>query len=406
MIKTILKTCLLSYVFLITSSTASVVEMKCTGALMHHVNILYDLRDDNKLKCQYQFPNLDRQKNPQHVIVLKTDQTSTRTIQIYKFVDFMKGMLENIQPVFKYPQEQKPEISGPDSDLEISSGTPYCFHQGLYYLIKNQELWHIYQGNKSIPLYKGDAFPWFFQKSGKLLTYSIGNMVFNSSKSVFYSGNYNIISYDLPGNDYKLINYYNADHNPDIALHIGSKIYRIKDNASELYPRFSNNKEYFAYFRNSLDQKDVWDIIVSKTASPKIIIAEIPNVKMYDINETAFFYHDSFQWLDNCLYYMKQNSPLTIFAYSPKKQSYRRFSFLGNTVGRTTEKRCKEMTHIKKSITVTLDIMSTDWFQVAINDKGKLMFIIECLIRTMSNCSCNNHPFGFIEPVRRIVIFQ
>jgi len=409
MIKIILKTCLLIYVFLITSSAASVLEMKCTGALMHHIDVLVNLCDET-YEVKYQFPCMDRQNNPQYVMVLKTDQTSymsDRTIHIYKFDDLMKGMFENIKPIFKYPQKQASIASGPASDINTSSGTPFCFHQGLYYLIKNQKLWHIYQGNNRNPYYKGKSFPWFFQQKGNYLTYAINNKIFSSNNSTIYNGNFDIIAYDFPDNDHKLINFYNANHNPDIVLHLRSGLYKIKDSVSELYPKFSKNKQYFAYFRNRLDQKDVWDIVVCKTTAPNKSIAVIPNAKMYDINETAFFYHDSLQWLDSRLYYMKQsssltmkqNSSLTIFEYTPQNNSYQQIILSGNSQSKTYQNI--------ESINITIDIMLTDWFQVAKNDKGDLIFIVECLIRTMSSSSfMDNKSTGFIDPVRRIVLFQ
>ena len=397
-------------------------EMKAVGGIFHHRYDYEDLRDV-EYKQKYMFPCLDQQKNPQQVMMLciyKAPNTYRRSVHVYKMSDLLEGFFKNIKPSFQYPKQVSTGSFNPSFD-NASTDTPFCFQQGLFYLIKqtNRE-WAIYKvshNNHSTKQYSGKAFPWFFQKADDSMAYCMGHEVvlfepsFFSKKNV-YQKDKDIISFDIPDKNHQVISFYNEHHNPDIEIKLNGKTTlidtridstSISKQLSELYPKFSNSKKYFAYFRNRLKDPDAWDIVVQpiQLNKPPHII---PNVRMYDINETAFFFHDSFQWLNDRLYFMNHRSPNTIFEFNPENNSFKPYSLSGNILSIVNPSINPNTKKDYPNLTFNSEIISSDWFQVAENDQKELLLIVECRVKT--KCPSYTPDQTSANPVRRIVIFK
>jgi len=404
MLKTILKTSLIIILSLFMTSTMSMSAMKCVGALTIHDD--EDMRDSRE-ELKYLYPCIDQQDNPQKVMMLQINQKSymsERTVYVYTIQNLMKACLENVEPDFTYPQPKSHKIVSP-AFYSGYKNTPFCFQQGLYYLVKTtNNLWAIYHDDQiNNPIYSEPVYPWFFQKYGNTLAYSIKNRIVCSNQTLDRI-QYEIISFDIPDQNHKLICYYNEHNNPDIVL---KKSHRrdvvIQTAVSELYPKFSTNREYFAYYRNRQNAQDTWDIIVCPTNSPNSITEIIPNIRMYDIRDTAFLYKDSFQWMDNRLYYIKHEAPFTIFEYTPP-HTHREILLTGNSFQKKIQKFDPIGTKTKNDeLELIIDLVSTDWFQVA-QKNGALMFVVECLIKT--RCPSNPTTNEFENQVKRILLFQ
>ena len=404
MIKTILKTCLIVIISLFITSTMCIsVTMKCVGGWID-INSYRDPRDKNT-KLQHLFPCLDKQDNPKKVMVLQKNgngSNSEQTVCIYTIKDLMKGCLHESQPDFIHPQSKSPAANNP-AFYSGYKDTPFCFQQGLYFLVQDtKKQWAIYHPNrKNKPDYHGAIKPWFFQKYKNSLIYSRGKEIV-CLNNVLDKIQFEILSFDMPDSNNKLICYYNEHHNPDIVLIRKSKEnHTIQTAASELYPKFSTNKDYFAYFRKR-NPDDIWDIIVCQTQSPNAITI-IENVRKYDMPvKTAFLYSDSFQWMDNRLYYMKHEFPSTIFEFNPANSKKKRIIKLtGNSFEADVEFGVYKKK--KRHVELTVELISTNWFQVA-KKNGQLMFVVECLIQTRSSNS--NSANKFEHQVRRMLIFQ
>ena len=387
--------------------------MQCVGVLIHNGERGFEDLRDKRNELQYLFPCLDQRYDPQKVMVLQINQVrfmSERTIHVYSIERIIEKSPENVPPLFTYPSSNTKSVNTP-SFYPGNTDTPYCFHKGLYFLVKDtKKQWAIYHANNTTrPLYLEPNFPWFFQKYSNTLAYTKGKKVVTNGK-ILHTSPYEIISFDIPDKQHKLICYYNTQHNPDIEFQYNNRsIFKknkrtYKQNAaSELYPQFSTNKDYFSYYKNHEKNPEIWDIVVCPTGSPDKTIKTITNVRMYDINETAFFYHDSFQWLDNRLYYFKHDQPLSIFEFTPSPPGTRQIRLTGNSLTRKKKEHSHYGTKII-DIELTVDIIATDWFQVAKDKNGRLMFIVECLIQTRHQ---NKPKYNSYEgPVRRIVIFK
>jgi len=399
--------CVIILISVINISTSSAYEMKCIGALIHNDNI-EDLRD-SKTELSYMFPCLDSRVNPQQVMCLQINENKfdQRTIHVYRIKDLRKGCLVEIQPQAIFPIRKK--SFGPFGfDNTV---IPYSFQNGLYFLVKYENSkWCIHQMDKkkSSPIYCGKDFPWFFQKmDNNHLAYSIGKKIYLSNK-IIYKGNYHIVSFDLPDKHHNVICYYNDRHNPNIELRMNNQSFVFDSQMSEFNPKLSTQKDYFAYMLNRQDNPEIWDIIIRKTHSPDKIAKIITDVKIYDIEMIAFFYHDSFQWLENRLYFMKNDPKLSIFEFNPKTAKISEIKFSGNSFQNTVTVHNKfkksEKKEDKKSISLIIDIVAMNWFQVAKNKQGQLMFIIDCLI----TASCPSNPGTKVPSklVQRILLFQ
>ena len=378
-------------------------HLKCIGLLAKHKSFVN--MADEEFTDEYKFPCIDRKQKPQMLMVLQTKQNSIqRTIKVYNISDLinMISSVKNIElePVWEYPISQATGELDP-GDFFGFQDTPYCFHTGLYFLIKqSNQQWIIYHGTNRNPVYKGHNLPWFFTTMNNELAYSIKNSVYINEKKQF-TWNHHIISFDQPHSKYRAINYYNSYHNPDIILKIKGKEININDPLkSELYPKFSTKINYVAYFQNRSENPEIWDLVVRST-SPPYHQNIITNARMYDIQETAFFFHDSFQWFDNRLYYLSHSSPLSLFEYIPESGKTKEIEVSGIITTKIVEHTDFE---VPRKFTFEVLLKTIDWFQVSKNSQGDLIVIAESFLQTLCpNCSA---AVKTPMPIRRIVILK
>jgi hypothetical protein len=382
--------------------------MKNIGGILHTKKLdPYDLTDLESQKA-YLFPCLDKRHEPQYVmILLKESDFSRRTIQMYKFNDLLDFQQE-VNPIKTYPQHGKMKGPAAFNAPEV----PWAFHLGLYFLVKGDGYWTIQQFAPYKKIYDHSQMPWFFDATKIGFAYARNNKIYaenHSTLSQIHSEN-NILSFHIPHHDYQLINYYNDHHNPDIQLKIKNKlIYYNNQNISELYPKFSQDKQYFAFFQNEPNQQDQWQLLIYKTSHPKHPFNIINNVKIYDFEETAFFFHDAFQWMENKIYYQKCKTD-AIYQFDPvrlreKKMRFQNGQYSWNQQIKGQPGSCK----------LDVTIIAKGWFQVAIY-QNKISMVVECFVYTKStiktfvsdksvtlNENSKNDKFG---AVNRILIFQ
>jgi len=205
-----------------------------------------------------------------------------------------------------------------------------------------------------------------------------------------------------------IITYYNSNHNPDIQITIEDKILFFNDEKlSEFYPKFSQNMKYVAFFRNKKTLENNWEIVVVKTDKPNTSNI-IHDAKKYDIQETAFFFHDSLQWMNNKLYYQKDtdDDAKYIYQYDPVSKHVKRILFEDNIFRKDATYHSRYSENEVETIKCELELLihRIGWFQIAFLN-GKRIVVAESTLSTHSKTDAFTIPFD-TQHVRRIAIFQ
>jgi len=390
------------FLFMMTGWGQADIIMKNVGGILHKSSPFELI--DQKSKNSYLFPCLDKRHDPQYVMVLlKESDLNRRTIHMYKLSDLF-DLQQEINPIKTYPQHGKMKGPAAFNAPEV----PWAFHLGLYFLLKGDGYWSIQQFAPPKKIYDHSQMPWFFDATAIGFAYARNSKIYSENHTTISQINSKntIISFHIPHLDYQLINYYNDYHNPDIQLKIKNKLfYYNNQKISELYPKFSQDKQYFAFFQNKADQQDQWQLVIYKTShpAPKHPIKTINNVKIYDFEETAFFFHDAFQWLENKIYYQNCKSNI-IYQFDPATLKEEEVHFQNGQYSWN-----KHSSDTVSSCSLDVMIVNKGWFQVAIY-QNKIIMLAECFVNTKSvikytsgNEQLSNNTEG---AVNRILVFQ
>jgi hypothetical protein len=393
------------FLFMMSGWGQTEIIMKNIGGILHTINKLDPTKfTDLQSQKSYLFPCLDKRSDPQYVMVLlRESDLSRRTIHLYKFSDLL-DLQQEIIPIKTYPQHSKMKGPAAFNAPEV----PWAFHLGLYFLVKGDGYWSIQQFAPNKKIYDHSQMPWFFDTTAIGFAYARNNKIYAENHSTLSQINTDntILSFHIPHNDYQLINYYNDHHNPDIQLKIKNKSYYYNNQKiSELYPQFSQNKQYIAFFQNKADQQDQWQLVIYKTSqpTPKHPFKVIKNVKIYDFEETAFFFHNAFQWLENKIYYQKCKTNV-IYQFDPARHKEEEMHLQNGLYSWN-----KQIDSDTYSCKLDISIVTKGLFQVAKYQK-KIIIVAECFVDTKSVVQRSSKEIynakGKFGAVNRILVFQ
>jgi hypothetical protein len=382
--------------------------MENIGAKLNVKKDSYDVVQE-KTSETYSYPCLDRRHEPKYVMMLFKELDYYRqTMHIYRLDDLIDFMNITVRPEKIYPTHG--QMKGPSSFS--AEEVPWAFHLGLFFLIRGNGYWQIYQFNKIHPsndlksFYNDSQMPWYFDTTGYGFAYALNNRVLTVGNKI--AGNekntkHNILSFHIPDSNNQAISYYNEKHNPDIRIIQNNESFLFDEKKiSSFYPKYSENKKYIAFFQNQSDQQDSWELVIYRTSAlkQKKPCKIIKDVKIYDIESTAFYYHDAFHWLDNKVYYQKhlQSSTLPgIFQYDPEKLKEERLLFQD---GHFRWKQMADGDLLDFQLKILISRLG--WFQVA-KLKNKLLVISECYIKMASETVVESKGNNIVQ---RILVFQ
>jgi len=392
--------------------------MKNIGGNLSYTRYPYNLCDV-KSTHRYFFPSLDCRNNPQYVMTLMHESTyKRRTICLYKLEDLCQLEQNSIRPVFTYPAHGKSKGPGAYNALE----TPVAFFSGLFFLAKTKTHSSIYKINTSsenistVSFYHDNEFPVYVDKTYDGVAYAKNNIIYRENHNSLYSDRIisdDILSFHLPRNKYFAVSYYTKDHNPDILLTVNNRQIPFNNTKiNELNPKFSQDLAHVAFFRNQPNDQYSWELVVYRTASMNResmdsgLIKSIPDIEIYDSEELAFSFYDSFQWVQNKLYYKKSKNP----SRQPLIYQYNPVSRLENKLILSKGVHTWNIKHTSRNgkpkllpSKYQINIKQLGWFQVAHQNNG-LIVIAECNIETQHRLGDQTNDRNKL--VKRILVFR
>jgi len=370
------------------------IQMKLIGATLKCNACPYEVIDDH-YDFRYQFPCLDNRYNPKYIMAL-VSHLGKKTLQAFRIEDTCNLNQNKVLPVYTYLEQS---MAGPGLFYKPQEDL-YAFRPGLYFLIRHNSKWQIRQANKKDSLiFSLNEFPNYFDQTYQGFAYANDNIIFGQHNKKLLDCKHSIHSFHLPNRNHQAIGYISKTKSSGIQIKVRHKTKIIENQGSiEIGPKFSQNLVYVAFLRsNGMN----WEIVILRndTFTEQAVIQ---NLRMYDIENTIFFFNDSFQWLDNKLYYHKtldeKQNNLTIFQYDPLLNKEKKIIFNNNA-----HFEWKQINKIdSRTCELNINIYGIGWFQVSMHN-GRLLVAAECELKTKSFCL--NKPIAK-RTVHRIGIFE
>ena len=368
----------------------------------------------NRPGISYRFPSVNSRIDPRYFSTVKIDETpdkKSKVVLVYSMpVSVSEDFSKPAEPLFSHPAvdvntgpfwreaQEAPRLVKP------SQGTEESFlllqQKKLYNEKPDWEIYRISPRNiargaldQESLLYRSKDFPECFAKRGDVFYHTAprgGLMAEGPSSRRKKMFGERIISFDVHEDMYALC-HYAAKENPDIVLKRGERG-RIEYAASnprvaELYPKFSENGEYFAYARNRVDNHEIWDLVIVETRSPMREIKVIEDVYLYDYHATFFSFDESYHWLRNVLFYRNEQNPgqdgsrprvIQAKAFSPSSNRFDRYSVRPSYSGEFSHPKAGEPGY-DVMCSMTVEPRTFGLFQ-AVEKAGDTYLIAECSI--------------------------